>query len=148
MLVAEIPTLAEFAKEYVKHQTDVKQIRSHERSRVAVIHFIRFYRDKKFSEFTAEDIDIYKQRRLSEGVKPGTIKRELIIIKNLFNCAKKWKRFFGDNPISKAGMPEVHDQRERVLTLEEKNRLVDASPEPFPSETSSKISAGIILILN
>jgi integrase len=30
-------------------------------------------------------------------------------------------------------MPEVHDQRERVLTPDEEKKLIDASPEPLKS---------------
>lgn len=131
MLDAEIPILKEFAKAYIEYQRDVKQIRSHDRSETAVNNFAVLYGHKYLKDITAEDIDIYKQRRLSEGRKPATITRELSVIKTLFNQAKKWKKFFGENPVTEAGMPEVHNQRERVLTPVEENRLIDASPEPL-----------------
>ena len=38
-------------------------------------HFKRFYGEKKLNEITPEDVDIYKQRRLEEGVVLGTIRR-------------------------------------------------------------------------
>lgn len=131
MLDAEIPTLNEFSKSYIEYQRDVKRVRSFDRTRVAVNHFSRFFGDKKLSELTPEDIDIYKQRRLEEGVKLGTIKRELHVIRHLFNQARKWKKFFGENPVSQSGMPEVHDQKERVLTPEEELRLLEAIPDEF-----------------
>jgi len=121
-----VPTLSEFAGEYVKYQRDVKQIRSHVRTREAVNHFKRFYGDKKLDEITPEDVDIYKQRRLDEGVKLGTIKRELISTRHLFNQARKWKRFYGDNPVSASGMPETNDLKERILSPEEEPKLLAA----------------------
>ena len=125
---ARIPTLGEFAEEYVKYQRDVKQIRSHSRTKEAVNHFKRFYGTKKLNEITPEDVDIYKRRRLGEGVKLGTIARELTVIRHLFNQARKWKRFFGDNPVSVSGMPEVHDQKERILSPEEEKKLLALCP--------------------
>lgn len=125
---ARIPTLGEFAEEYVAYQRDVKQIRSHSRTKEAVNHFKRFYGNSRLTEITAQDVDVYKQRRLEEGVKPGTIKRELNAIRHLFNQARRWKKFFGDNPVSSSGMPEVHDQKERILSLEEEKKLLTACP--------------------
>lgn len=128
MIAAKVPTLSEFAPEYLAYIRDVKRIRSHDRSRRALAHFIRFFGSKKLSEITSEDIDIYKRRRLEEEVKLGTIARELVVSRNLFYQAKKWHKFFGDNPVCVSGLPEVHDQIERILTPEEEKRLLEASP--------------------
>ena len=125
---AQIPTLSKFAEEYVEYQRDVKQIRSHGRTKEAVNHFKRLYGTKRLNEITPEDVDIYKRRRLGEGVKLGTIARELTVIRHLFNQARKWKRFFGDNPVSSSGMPEVHDQKERILSPEEEKKLLALCP--------------------
>jgi len=128
MIGAEIPVFNDFANEYLSYVRDVKKIRSHDRSRQSIDHFSRFFGDKKLSEITTEDIDIYKRKRLKEGVKLGTIARELVVIRNLFYQARKWNKFFGENPVSKSGMPEINDQKERVLTPEEEARLLSVSP--------------------
>ncbi len=128
MIGAEIPTLQGFIPEYIKYVRDVKKIRSHDRSRQAVFHFARFYGLKKLNEINIEDIDIYKQNRLNEGIKLGTIARELVVIRHMFNQAKKWNKFFGENPVSKSGMPEINDQKERVLTIDEEVKLLSKSP--------------------
>lgn len=137
LLDAEIPTFKELSKDYIEYQKDVKQIRSHERSKEAVNHFSTYFGENLLSSITVKDVDIYKLRRLEKGMKPGTIKRELNVIRNLFNQARKWKKFFGENPVSLSGMPEVHDQKERVLSIEEEKLLVESIPEEFK---------GIILI--
>jgi site-specific recombinase XerD len=122
ILDAHIPTLSEFAEEYVEYQRDVKRIRSHGRTKEAVNHFKRFYGTKRLNEITPEDVDIYKRRRLDEGVKLGPIARELTAIRHLFNQARRWKRFFGDNPVSASGMPEVHDQKERIFLAQRRSK--------------------------
>jgi integrase len=128
MIGARIPTLSEFAAEYLAYIRDVKQIRSHIRSRQALAHFTRCYGNKKLSEITIEDIDVYKRRRFEDNAKPGTIARELAVVKNMFYQARKWHKFFGENPVSQSGVPEVHNQVERILSPEEEQRLLEVSP--------------------
>jgi integrase len=145
LLDTRIPTLREFAEEYLAYQRDVKQIRSWERSWYAVSHFSRFFGDKRLKEIAPEDIDVYKQRRLLEGAKPGTLARELTVIRHLFNQARKWKRFFNENPISRAGMPEVYDRVERVLSVDEEGRLLSQIPEPFRGIVVIALNTGMRL---
>jgi len=66
---AIIPVLNEYAKEYVAFQRDIKQIRSHDRSKTCIEHCCGFMGHKKLSDITADDIDLYKQQRLSRGDK-------------------------------------------------------------------------------
>ncbi len=42
-------------------------------------------------------------------------------------------------------MPEVHDQRERVLTLEEESQLIDVSPEPLKTVLIISLNTGMRL---
>ncbi len=125
MLDTEIPTFTDYAKVYVAYQRDVKRIRSHERTRQCVEHFVRFYGDLKLNEISTEHIDLYKQKRLAEGVKQNTVARELQVIRNLFNHAYKRDKFFGKNPVTESGLPTFNDKKERVLTREEEVRLLD-----------------------
>lgn len=76
MIEARIPTVLEYSQEYLDYQENVKQIRSFVRTRVCVAHLLRFFGDRRLSDVTAVDIDVYKQRRLSEGVKQNTVARE------------------------------------------------------------------------
>jgi len=125
----EIPFLDEFIVEYINYQREIKQIRSYDRSRLACDHFLRIIGNKQLDKYTPEDIDVFKQRRLDEGVKLNTISRDLVSISNLFNKAKTLKKFFGDNPVSVSGIPRVDDQMERVLSYEEERRLIEATSD-------------------
>jgi len=129
MLENQIPLIQEFVNDFLKYQREIKQIKSISRTIISCKHFIRILSNRKLSDYSPEDIDIYKDRRLNEGVKLNTIARELIVIRSLFNQASKWKKFFGTNPVSESGIPKVNDIKERILTIEEETRLLNASPD-------------------
>jgi len=129
MVIAKIPIASDFIPEYIYFIREVKKNRSHDRSRQALDHFSKLYGDKKLNEITPEDIDNYKQIRLNECAALGTIARELVVIRHFFNQARKWKRFLGENPVSQSGIPKVNDQKERVISYEEEERLLSLSPK-------------------
>lgn len=130
MLDVIIPTVNEISPEYLHYQKEVKQIRSYMRSEQAVSHFSKLFGTKKLNEISASDIDIYKQRRLEDGIKINTIVRDLVVIRHLFNYAYSRKIFFGRNPVSESGLPQVNDKKERVLTVSEQDLLLKhSSPE-------------------
>ncbi|MCH7951010.1 MAG: tyrosine-type recombinase/integrase [Candidatus Dadabacteria bacterium] len=123
---ARIPTLGEFAEEYNKYVRDVKKKRSWSRDRELLSNLCKYFGDKRLSEITPKDIEDYKRMRLKE-VKPATINRALSCLKHLFNLAKRWKKYFGDNPVSQVEFFEENNKLERVLTLEEEEKLLACS---------------------
>lgn len=88
MIEAIIPTVEEYSHDYLDYQKNIKRIRSFPRTRSCIGHFVRFYGNKLLSEVTTDDIDVYKRRRLSEGVKQNTIARELVVVRNFFYHAE------------------------------------------------------------
>lgn len=126
LLDAEIPLLREFANEYFKHGKEVLKKRSWWRDQYGLRHFIDLYGDRCLSEITPKDIDDFKKFRLN-NVTAGTVNRELQCARSLFNLAKRWKKFFGDNPVSEAKLISVNNQKERILNLEEEERLMGLS---------------------
>lgn len=123
MLDAAIPTLKEFLVEYLKHGKEVVKKRSWYREEYGSRHFLELFGDRTLSEITPKDVDDYKQIRLNE-VAPATVNRELQIVRHLFNLAKRWKKFFGENPVSEAKLLSVNNQKERILTPEEEEKLL------------------------
>ena len=124
---ADIPIFDEISKEYLYNQKEVKQIKSYGRSEQAISHFSKLFGTKRLNEISTSDIDIYKQRRLSEGIKMNTIVRDLVVIRHLFNYAYSRKKFFGRNPLSESGLPQVNDKKKRVLTIQEQDLLLKQS---------------------
>jgi integrase len=57
----------------------------------------------------------------------------LVIVRRVFNVARKWKIYDGPNPISAVDLPRVDNERTEVLTPEETARLwavLDRWPSP------------------
>jgi len=127
LIGAKIPTLSNFTKDYIKYQKEVKNKRSWKRDVIALDNIIKLFGDKKLSEITIKDIDDYKELRLKQ-VTPGTVNRELQVLRHLFNQAASWDKFFNKNPVSESGLLSLNNQVERILTYEEEQRLLTASP--------------------
>ncbi len=139
LLDVNIPTISEFADEYIKYIRDVKQNRSWESTHYQIQRLNEFFRDKKLSQITSKDVDDYKLNRLRE-VKPASVNRELACLSHLINLAKRQRQFFGDNPVSISRLLPEHNQVERILERDEETKLLDAS--------SPELRAIIICALN
>ena len=79
------------------------------------------------SEITPLAVEKYKSRRLNE-VKPSTVNRELDVLKSMFNRAIEWG-MTDSNPAKNVKKFVVDNRRVRFLSLEEINRLLEASSE-------------------
>jgi integrase len=124
----QVPTLDEFSKRYIDYQREVKQKRTWEKDLEHLKKWNLIFGKRKLLEIYAKDIDDYKQKRLTE-VKPATVNRELEVLRHLFYIAKRWKEFFGENPVSESGLLQVNNQMERILTFDEEHRLLGESAE-------------------
>jgi integrase len=129
MLDSEIPNLEEFSKEYLTYVRDVTKKRSWKRDELCLRHLINFYGNRLLSTIKPQDIDEYKAARLNK-VAPATVNRELEVLRYLFNLADRWDKFFGKNPVSRAGLLPLNNQKERILNVEEEKRLISAC-EPY-----------------
>lgn len=142
MLDNEIPTLLEFSKDYMKYVRDTVKKRSWKRDELCLRHLNAFFGDRELSRITPKDIDDYKSFRLSR-VTAATTNRELEVFRYLFNLAERWERFFGKNPVSKAGLLPLNNQMERILSYEEQERLLEASPGYFKGIILCALNSGM-----
>jgi integrase len=126
MIQASIPYLNEFKNEYIAYVRDVKQKRSWKRDRELLDPLCKLFGNRKLSDITAKDLEDFKLIRLQE-VSPATVNRSLSVLRHLLNIAKRWKKFFGENPVSIVGMLEENNQVERILTFEEETKLLDSA---------------------
>lgn len=139
MIDAKIPTLNEFANEYLKHVRDVAKKHSWSRDVLSLKYLKAVFGERRLSDITPKDIDDYKGTRLVD-VAPATVNRELEVLRHLLNLAERWKKFFGKNPVSQAGLLILNNQVERILSPEEEERLLACS--------SPQLSAILICALN
>jgi len=138
----EIPTIAEFEKEYITYIRDIKNNRSWKLAEYYLSTLKQFFSDKKLSQITVNDIDEYKIKRLKE-VKPASVNRELACLSHLFNYAKRQKRYFGENPVSLSRLIPENNQKERILTSHEEESLLNASPGPLRSIIITALCTGM-----
>lgn len=137
-----IPTLSELTEIYIEYQRDVKQKRSWKKDVAHLNRWKAVIGSRKLSEISAKDIDDYKLKRLAE-VKPASVNRELEVLSHLFTIAERWKKFFGKNPVSQAGLFKLNNQVERILTPEEEERLLAGSAQHLKPIINVALNTGM-----
>ena len=86
-------------------------------------------KDCTLSEVTPELNTRCKTQRFKEGAKPATINREMALTKHAFNLGLKQWRWCMDNPFCKVKMERENNERDRVLSYDEEERLLNACPK-------------------
>lgn len=49
------------------------------------------------------------------------------VLRHLFYLAKKWKKFYGENPVAESGLIPTESQSMRVLSIDEEDKLLACS---------------------
>jgi integrase len=95
---------------------------------------------KRLPEIIPVEIERYKtlrlggMDRLGRHPKPATVNRELACLRSMFNVARKGLVHLPggvptENPVSRVKFLDEHYIRDRILTAEEFQRMLGASPE-------------------
>jgi integrase len=125
-----VPTLAEVWAKYLPWAKE------HKKSWIDDLRYYHRHLEPRFGKKTLDaisPIDIERMKtELKKGVNkrgkpfaPATIKHQLVIIRRLYNLARKWDLYDGKNPIDSVSMPKVDNQQTEFLTDEELTRLLD-----------------------
>ena len=125
---ADIPTLNDFSKRYIEYVRDTLGRKSWDRYRYSLNTFLFHYGDRKLNEITPKDIDDFKEIRLKTA-KPATANRELSTLRQIYNLAKRWNKYYGENPVSISGLLPEDNMKERILTVEEETKLLSIANE-------------------
>jgi integrase len=110
--------------------------KEHKKSWEADFYYYRLHIEPRFGKKALDaisPIDIERMKtKLRKGVnkrgKPfaaATIKHQLVIIRRLYNLARKWGLYDGKNPIESVSMPKLDNEKTEFLTDEELTRLLD-----------------------
>jgi integrase len=67
---------------------------------------------------------------------PATIKHQLVILRRLYNLARKWGLYAGKSPLESVSLPRVDNQKTEFLRDEELARLLDTL-EKWPFKESA-----------
>lgn len=111
----------------------VKAKRSYDRDKRSVDKLCAFFGDLLLKDITPASVEKYLHRRLAEPsyrghfTKPATVNRELACLNHIFtNAIRNGKA--ERNPVKGVERPPEHNERDRVLTLEEYIRLLTECP--------------------
>lgn len=91
-------------------------------------HLIPFFGEWIVTEITPKIISGYKGYRYEKGRSPATINRELTIMKHMYTMAIKEWEWCRDNPVKRVSMEKEKPPRDRWLTYEEEEKLLEACP--------------------
>jgi integrase len=103
---------------------------SHERNRQVSSLLKQFFASYKLAEVTPSVVSAYKAKRLSKGYSRETVRRELGILRRIFNVAINEWELCRENPASKVlrMFGKTDNGRVRYLSDEESERLTFALP--------------------
>ena len=101
---------------------------------------LEVFAGRKLTELTPAAIERYKALRLSSisrhgrHPRPATVNRELACLKHMFNVGRKGLAHLpggvsAENPVSTVKFLDEQNVRDRVLTPEEFQRMVNSSPD-------------------
>jgi len=135
-----------FLKEYSRPPK--KAMSSVGRDRLSVKHLNNFFGNKLAHQITHEAVEAYQNKRLDDGVKSGTINREVGCLKTIFNKAVDWK-LVKFSPASKVKMLKEPAPIVRYLGKEEIGKLLKAckiSESPESNKLVAKHPYPIVFI--
>jgi integrase len=117
--------LSEMARHYMEKHAKVNK-RSWKDDAAHIQRFLTFFGDRPLNQVTPQRIEEYKASR-KNYVKDATINRELACLKSIFSKAVLWG-YAGDNPVKKVKFFREELKPVKVLTSEERRRLLDCCP--------------------
>jgi integrase len=104
---------------------------SHNKTRNGIDDSIRYrqhlapvFDRKRLNEISTFDLERLKADLSKKGLAPGSVKHCLALFRQMLNKAILWGMYQGDNPIKGVKMPVLQNQRERFLTYEEADFLL------------------------
>jgi integrase len=86
---------------------------------------IRLWGNKRMNEFITNDLINFQNSLAQGGLQPGTINRYMALVKYIFNLAERWE-VIDKAPTRNVVRLEENNRKERYLTQEELERLMDA----------------------
>jgi len=89
----------------------------------------RYFGNPKLDSMTPRLIAGYKVQRRNEEASSSTINRELYMLSKAFNLAVKEWEWLSENPVSKVSKERENNERDRCLSYEEEERLLNNSPD-------------------
>jgi integrase len=126
----QIPTLGEVWVKYLPWAME------HKKSWKSDLWYYRLHLEPRFNKKALDAISPIDIERMKTELKKGvnkrgkpfaaaTIKHQLVIIRRLYNLARKWGLYEDKNPIESVSMPKLDNEKTEFLTDAELTRLLE-----------------------
>ena len=127
--VTRIPTLDELWRKYLPWA------REHKKSWVTDKYNYETHLEPRFGKKALDAITSFDIERMRLELKrnpnrqgrpytQATIKHQIVLLKRLYNLAKRWGMFGGENPVSHVEIPRLDNRKTEFLTEDEVERLL------------------------
>jgi integrase len=125
-LLRTVPTVAELADRYMIFVRGYKRDFSGDDSYLRN-HILPKWGRQHIDEVTQQSVIEFHHGMRASGYAPATANRVIILLRYMYNLAKKWKISGAENnPTAGVQLFECNNARERFLTTEETQRLIGA----------------------
>lgn len=125
---AKAPYFEVVAKKYIEWAKENKKSWYDDNSRLK-LYLTPTFESKRLDEISTFDVERLKSQLSKKGLADATVKHAMVLIRQIFNKALAWGLHKGENPIKGIKMPSVQNQRERFLSFEEAQSLLEALGE-------------------
>jgi integrase len=121
---AKIPRFSEMAALYLEWAKENKARGGKDDAYLYGKHLEEPFGKKRLNEISAFDLEKLKSNLSKEDLSPATVKHCLVLVREIFNKARGWGKYQGENPVKGVKMPTLSNRRERFLSHEEADRLL------------------------
>ena len=120
-------TLSEFLPGYFEYSRASKAGSTYSNDKYRIeAHLLPSFGDTSLKKINPQMLDKYKARRVREGASNNTVNHELVCLNHIMKMAIRW-RYVEHNPVSSVEKMRVPKRPPRFLSLEEIDRLLEAS---------------------
>ena len=119
------PTFGEVWEKYDQWLETNKSQTKDDRSRYRK-HLEPRFANRLLSQISPMDLEKMKVELKKQGLSPASVKHCLVIVRQIINKAIAWDMWKGENPIKKVKIPRLNNRRERFLSSEEAQRLLES----------------------
>lgn len=92
-------------------------------------HLAPRFDNKRLNEISSFDLEKMKSELIKGGLAPATVKHCLVLFRQMINKAIIWKLYDGANPVKGVKLPVIENQRERFLTYQQADLLLNELKE-------------------
>jgi len=118
-------TVNQLLERYFNDRIPVKAKNTIERDITLRKHTEAYFGKYTLAQVTSEMVSSYRQKRYGEGKSVATVNRELAYLRNAYNVAMRHYKWCTLNPVSQVKFDRENNHRDRWLTNDEANTLLN-----------------------